>query len=197
MRPLFTIHAGEYLVGAYIEKHFKRVNVWIPARDTGIDLLVSDKENRRCVSLQVKFSKDFLVTHLAAVFQKGLRASGWWTIDADKLQKSPADYWVFVLQGFERRTTDFVVVQPRSLLRRYHSIHPVRAKKIHSYLWVTEGEQCWETRGLNHSDQLLIAEGGCHNRRRDFTSWLNKWTPVSRLNRVSGSTRASDVQLHD
>ncbi len=43
MKPLFTIHGGEYLVGSYIERHFKRVNVWVPSRDTGVDLLVSDR----------------------------------------------------------------------------------------------------------------------------------------------------------
>jgi hypothetical protein len=80
MRPLFTLHAGEYLVGAHIEQRFKRVNVWVPARDTGVDLLASDRANRGTVSLQVKFSKDFLVTHHGPEFQKELRACGWWTI---------------------------------------------------------------------------------------------------------------------
>jgi hypothetical protein len=37
MKTLFTIHAGEYLVGSHIEQHFRRVNVWIPSRDTGVD----------------------------------------------------------------------------------------------------------------------------------------------------------------
>jgi len=100
MRPLFTIHAGEYLVGAHIERSFKRVNVWVPVRDSGVDFLVSDAPNRRSISLQVKFSKDFLVTHWGPEFQKELRACGWWTINRAKLAKSPADYWVFVLQGF-------------------------------------------------------------------------------------------------
>src|SRR5713101_6816222 len=45
MKPLFTIHGGEYLVGSYIEQHFKRVNVWIPSRDKGADLLVTDRHN--------------------------------------------------------------------------------------------------------------------------------------------------------
>jgi hypothetical protein len=93
MKPLVTIHAGEYLVGAYIEQHFKRINVWIPLRDTGIDLLVSDRRNGRSLSLQVKFSKDFLVTHMGPAFQKQLRACGWWTINREKLRTSPADYW--------------------------------------------------------------------------------------------------------
>jgi hypothetical protein len=41
MRPLFTIHAGEFLVGSDIEGKFRHVNVWLPTKDTGIDLLIS------------------------------------------------------------------------------------------------------------------------------------------------------------
>jgi hypothetical protein len=42
------------------------VNVWIPTKDTGVDLLVSDRKNKKAVSLQVKFSRDFLATHMDA-----------------------------------------------------------------------------------------------------------------------------------
>ena len=90
MKPLFTVHGGEYLVGSHIEGRFRHVNVWIPSRDTGVDLLVSDQKSQRTVSLQVKFSKDFLVTHMKPEFQKSLRACGWWTINRHKLQASPA-----------------------------------------------------------------------------------------------------------
>ena len=79
MKPLFTVHAGEYLVGSHVEQTFRRVHVWVPSRDAGVDLLVSDRLNRRAVSLQVKFSKDWL-PHMLAVFQKELRACGWWTM---------------------------------------------------------------------------------------------------------------------
>ena len=136
MKPLFTVHGGEYLVGSHIEEQFRHVNVWIPSRDTGIDLLVSDQKSRRTVSLQVKFSKDFLVTHMKPAFQKNLRACGWWTINRDKLGASPADFWVFVLLGFDRRSKDYVIVPPKELLRRLESIHGLQ-KTIQSYLWVT------------------------------------------------------------
>lgn len=182
MKPLFTIHAGEYLVGSFIEQHFKRVNLWLPSRDTGIDLLVSDRRNRRAVSLQVKFSKDFLVTHKGPAFQKQLRAFGWYTINRDKLHRSPADFWVFALPGFASRTVDFVVVPRRELLRRLAVIHG-RDKTIQSYIWVTEAKRCWETRGVNKADQLLIALDEFRNRVRDLTGWLNNWDPVRRLNR--------------
>ena len=182
MKPLFTIHAGEYLVGSHIEQHFRHVNVWVPCRDTGVDLLVSDRHNRRAVSLQVKFSKDFLVTTMGPVFQKELRACGWWTIDQSKLRTSPAEFWVFVLHGFARRTVDFVIVPPRELLRRLQSIHGSQ-KTIQSYLWVTEGRRCWETRGLPRKDQLRIADGLYRVPKREFTKWLNEWGPVARLNK--------------
>ena len=181
MKPLFTVHGGEYLVGSHIEGRFKRVNVWIPSRDTGVDLLVSDHKSRRTVSLQVKFSKDFLVTHMKPQFQKSLRACGWWTINRDKLQASPADFWVFVLLGFDRRSKDYVIVPPKELLRRLKSIHGSQ-KAIQTYLWVTLGENCWETRGLKSEDQLRVAEGRYREQTRNFTKWLNNWSPVERLN---------------
>jgi hypothetical protein len=186
MKPLFTVHAGEYLVGEYIEQHFKRLNVWIPSRDTGVDLLVSDRENRRTLSLQVKFSKDYLVTDIARprapIFLKELRACGWWTIRQGKLDTSAADVWIFVLPGMARHTTDFVIVPTDQYRRRLQSIHGSLKKRIHTYLWVTEHKRCWETRGLKHKYERQIAEGEYRERRRDFTKWLNNWDPVSRLN---------------
>lgn len=64
MKPLFTVNAGEVLVDREIERQFRRVNIWIPARDRGIDLLVSDSNNKKTVSLQVKFSRDYLTAHM-------------------------------------------------------------------------------------------------------------------------------------
>jgi hypothetical protein len=57
MRPIFTIHAGEYLVATEIEKKFRDLRVWIPSKDIGIDLLVTDESQNKVASLQVKFSK--------------------------------------------------------------------------------------------------------------------------------------------
>ncbi len=182
MRPLFTLHAGEYLAAAHIERHFRNVNVWVPTRDTGVDLLVSDRRNRDSVALQVKFSKDFLVTHMGPEFQRGMRACGWWTLSRDKLRRSAADYWVFVLQGFASRSVDYVVVPPKELLRRLQKVHGPQ-KIFQTYFWVTEGKRCWETRGLKRSDQLLISLKEFSDGTRDFSKWLNAWSPVARLNR--------------
>jgi hypothetical protein len=61
VRPLFTVHAGEFLVGQHIESTFKDKKVWVPTKDSGVDLLlVTNAENTKAITLQVKFSRDFL-----------------------------------------------------------------------------------------------------------------------------------------
>ena len=49
-----AIHAGEYLVASHIEQHYKRVNVWIPSRDTGVDLLISDSRSQQTLRASIK-----------------------------------------------------------------------------------------------------------------------------------------------
>ena len=92
MKPLFTVHAGEFLAGCEIERKF-RVNVWIPAKDTGVDFLVSDRNNRTTASIQVKFSRNYLVTNMKdAVFHANLRTTGWWTPTRKQIENSRAEY---------------------------------------------------------------------------------------------------------
>ena len=181
MRALFTVHAGELLAGEYVERRFRDVNVWVPSRDSGVDLLVTDRANRRAVSLQVKFSRDFLVTHMAPQFQKPLRACGWWSLNRKKLAASKADYWVFTLIGFAGRSTDYIVVPRKELLRRLDRIHG-SANRMDVYLWVTEKDRCWATRDLKHQDHERIAMGKFRNPTRDFTRFLNNWGAIARLN---------------
>jgi hypothetical protein len=106
---MFTIHAGEYLVGLHIQQRFPDLNVWVPAKDSGIDLLLTDRENRRTVSWQVKDGKDFLPGKPAKVQEK-LRCLSWFKLNATKLDESPAELWVFVLHSFKKDDPDFVVV---------------------------------------------------------------------------------------
>ncbi|MEX1204712.1 MAG: hypothetical protein WEB85_05630, partial [Dongiaceae bacterium] len=84
------------------------------------------------------------------------------------------------LVGFARRSTDFVILKPSDLLKRFDVIHG-RSGKIQTYLWVTEKDRCWETRGLNRPDHLLIAQGQFNNTERDFTAYLNNWQPIKDL----------------
>lgn len=186
MKPIFTIHAGEFLVGCEIEKLFKKVKVWIPAKDTGIDLLVSNNGNTKTVSLQVKFSRDYLATNAKdSSILSGLRAGGWWTPTRQKIKESEAQYWVFVLVGFANRSTDFIIIKPDDLLKRLDAINGKTVKKFNIYFWVTKDNKCYETRNLDKSDKLLIAKKKFNNKNYDFTTHLKKlkdWTPLKILN---------------
>ncbi len=179
MRPIFTIHAGEFLLGAHLEAAFKGINIWIPAKDTGVDLLITDRGNKNAVSFQVKFSRDFLTTHMEALFQKPLRVCGWFSLERKKIVKSTADYWAFVLIGSKKRSRDFILIEPAELLRRLDAIHGEQ-KRFQLYLWVTEKERCWDARG-SKSEQRQIAEGTFEDKNRDFEAYLNDWHMVKRL----------------
>ena len=180
VKPIFTIHAGEYLVGSYIENKFKNLRVWIPTKDTGIDLLVTDNKNKKAVSVQVKFSKDFLSMNRSDILRQELKAIGWWSLNRDKIQKSSADLWVFVLYALDQKKFDFIIIPPRELLKRFQSIHG-KERNIQTYFSVTKKNKCWETRNLKKADQVRIALDEYKNTQRDFTQHLNNWAPLRAL----------------
>ncbi|MBU3980209.1 MAG: hypothetical protein KJ550_09125 [Proteobacteria bacterium] len=183
MQPLFTIHAGEYLVGSHIEQELRdkdgnKFNVWVPSKDTGIDLLVTNHNNSKVVSIQVKFSKDFLVTHGRPEYQKKLTSCGWWTLNRNKIHESPADFWVFVLHTFNQTNRQYVIVPPKQLSEILNELHP-NVKSLQTYLWVTASKKCWETRGLKKKETDLIVDDNYRgNDKRNFSDFLNNWKRV-------------------
>jgi|SRR6266700_148349 hypothetical protein len=180
MRPIFTIHAGEFLLGAHLEATFKGLNIWVPAKDTGVDLLITNRKNERAVSFQVKFSRDFLTTHMEALFQKPLRVCGWFSLERQKIARSTADYWAFVLIGSKKRSRDFIFIEPADLLRRLEAVHG-NQKRFQLYLWVTEEDRCWDARGLSKPERRQIAGGTFEDKDRDFTAYLDDWQMVKSL----------------
>lgn len=177
MKPLFTVHAGEYLVGEYIERNFRSCNVWLPSKDTGIDLLVTDKNNRKGVSLQVKFSKDYPSDN-SPLLQSRMLAAGWWRLDARKIEKSNADFWIFVIPSFVKTEISFIIFPRDELLLRYKAIPATAKQRIDSFLRVTKTKRCWEARGLPKADLELIALDRFSDEKRDFTELLNAWKQI-------------------
>jgi hypothetical protein len=172
MRPIFTIHAGEYLVATRIEESFPHLRIWIPSSDTGIDLLVTDAHQNKVASLQVKFSKDHIGTKEAT--SPEILSVGWWTLNRKKIAASTADLWVFVLYQFHTRRFDFVVISPSDLLSRFDALG-VRTDTIQTYFSVTKHARCWQTRGLSKGDEVKVCSGEYENTDRDFTKNLNRW----------------------
>lgn len=185
MQPIFAIHAGEYLVGSHIEQNIRdesgnKINVWIPSKDTGIDILVTNHDNSKTASIQVKFSKDFLVTHGRAEYQDKLISCGWWTLNRKKIQESSADYWVFVLHTFNEKNMQYVIITPNELSKRLNALHP-GTESLQTYLWVTANKKCWETRGLKKEEtNSIVNDDYSENdkKNRNFSDFLNNWGPM-------------------
>lgn len=183
MRSIFTVHAGEFIVGEHLERTYEGLNIWVPAKDTGIDLLVTNSTNSKGVSFQVKFSRDFLATDIGPEFQTPMRVCGWLKLHRSRIESSSAQFWVFVLIGSKARSRDYVVIEPGELLKRLKAAHPQDYARgiFQVYLWVTEKGQCWETRGLVRDDQLRIAEGKFQNTERNLTKYLSNWKMIEGL----------------
>ncbi len=185
MKPLFTIHAGEYLVGLHVPKYLKALkpNVWIPAKDTGIDLLVTDSSNQHAVSLQVKYGKDFLPEMKKPDLRRSLRCRSWFTLNRTKLNKSQAQFWVFVLRGFESDAPDFVVIPKTELQQRMKGKHTSERGTLQIYLCSTKEKKnrCWEMRDIRREAERQIAEGTYKDPVRDFTKYLNEagWAAIA------------------
>lgn len=174
MRPIFTVHAGEYLVASELERRFPQHRIWIPSKDSGIDLLVTGDDCSKVASLQVKFSKDHLASGNELRATSHIRSGGWWAINRKKLKESKADYWVLVLCRFNSRKYDYVTIKPRELAARYDAIAP-EVDVIQSYFWVTQADKCWETRALGKAHLGEICAETFQDEHRDFTSFLNCW----------------------
>lgn len=181
MKPLFTIHAGEYLTGCFIEQHFKKCRVWVPAKDTGIDLLVTDSTCSRPVTLQVKFSKDFMPTHMGDFYKNKLKVCTWFQFTEEAISRSDADYWVLVMQSHAYAKAQFLVMPPSVLLSRISAYHGVK-KKYDLYFWTNAQECCWESRGLVECDRKKITDDTLGMPERDFSEFLNDWKPLEEIN---------------
>ncbi len=178
MKTLFTVHAGEFLVGSEIEQQIPDANVWLPSKDTGIDLLVTNSRNTRAVTLQVKYSRDF-VPRMESELTQRLRASGWWTYRRKKLRASKADLWAFVLPSFEYKETHYLLITPKELDRRVLATHG-KQTLYQSYFCVTEKRRCWDARGLPKKDRILIANDTYTDEERNFTQYLDAWKELER-----------------
>jgi hypothetical protein len=178
MKPLFTIHVGEFLVGDHIIRRLgHKFDVWVPTKDSGVDLLVTRKGRRGAsVGLQVKFSRGFGIREDMA---RHMLAIGWYKIDPKKIKKSQADLWVFVILTLKHEE-HFVVIPTRELRKR---IPRGSSTLWHLYLSVFDDKSCYQTRDLNTEEKLELHHRGVRDRRRDFSEWLGQWTLLDKLTR--------------
>jgi len=180
VKPIFTLHAGEFVFGEHVEKRFRNVNLWVPTKDTGIDFLLSDKANGATVSVQVKMSRDYRPPHAATNFDNFLEAAGWFVFSRKALEGSQADIWSIVLVSHQRKSQPiFVNLPPSELLRKLVAIHGWQ-KNYHLYPWVT-AVGCLEGRGMRKADKAKLVDGDFDLGERDLSRYLDNWSFIEQL----------------
>lgn len=180
MQPLFTVHAGEYLVGAHLERCWgEEVAIWLPSKDLGIDLLLTRRSTgvggQRFVSLQVKYSKDYVADGTVSRLPDG-SVSGWWKFAPSELENSSADFWVLVIVPPDKGGTRYIVIRPDELLDRLRRLRD-NAQRLDFYL-AASGDHCFETRGLSAARRSQVFGDPEQYEDRDFSRFLDGWSPI-------------------
>jgi hypothetical protein len=110
-----------------------------------------------------------------------LLAGGWLTIAHDKIEKSTAEYWVFILVSHERKMKPkYIIIPPSELLKRMVKIHG-KFKNYHFYPWVLDTGVALQGRGLSKKEKAQVATGEYMLKERDFTEYLECWEPLEKI----------------
>jgi len=153
MRPIFSLHAGEYLVGNAIYENLEdEFDVWVPGKDIlGVDLLLTSKAPaKRSIKVQVKFSKDFT--------NPELDAGSWFALFPEKIKESNADFWVFAIYTIKNGVF-YIVIPTSELIKRIPVLS--KNKKWNLYLNVRNKSKCYDER----NDAHVV----------DYSQFLNNW----------------------
>jgi hypothetical protein len=181
MRPIFTVHAGEFLIGEYIEKKYPKLNVWVPSKDTGVDLLVTNKANSESVSLQVKLSRDYRSIQTVDEFVQNMSVAGWLMLDHKKISASTANLWVFILVSHEKRVEPkHLIIEPQQLLRQLVATHG-ESKRYNFYPWVMKNSVALDGRGLSVSDKNRLLAENFELGARNYSNCLANWDALDKL----------------
>jgi hypothetical protein len=179
MKPIFTVHAGEFLVGDHINRKFKsQLDVWLPTKDRGADLLVTRRDGKgKSVALQVKFSRSF--HEHDEEYGPHVLATSWYVLDTKKVRDSPAQVWVFVFMTLKMEK-HFVLIPTRDLQKR---IPRGCGSKWHLYLWACRDDRCYQVRYLDPDARTYAVTHGVKDQALDFSEWVNNWSLLRRLTR--------------
>ena len=168
--------ASQYLVGTHLELVFRGCRVWVPSKDSGIDLLLTNASCSRTVPLQVKYSRDYVDSSPADLAFAGITRSSFISVQRRKLKTSPARYWIIVLHSFVSKSPRFLIVTPRELLKRIEAHHG-HQDTYRLYFCVIGETKCWELRCPVAEKRKALASGSIAP-SRDFSGFLDDWSRI-------------------
>ena len=192
MRPIFTIHAGEFIFGEEVERVAPKARLWMPTKDTGVDFFITGALRKSGVGVQVKMSRDYRPLQASSKFDEALEGAGWFVFSAKKLATSEADIWSLLVVSRERRKRPyFINIPPRVLLENLRRVHGEQTS-YHLYVWVISARKiagnpssnellCLEGRNIKEEGKAAIVTGDFQFGDRNLTKYLESWEFLERL----------------
>ena len=163
IRNLWSLKPGECIVAEEIMKNLRRMQVYFPIYDVGIDLLIVKRSKH--VWIQVKQSRHYT----GHVWKSGHEGHSWHQIKKKLLEKSGrADFYVFLtylpsigrhrISRFENR---FLIV-PTEELRRRAKIKDAGKPGVYSF--------CFHFEDKRVRDERITVE--INDERADYSQFL-------------------------
>lgn len=188
MRPIFTIHAGEFLFGEALKKEAPLCELWLPIKDTGIDFLVTGDHLEKPIGVQVKMSRDYSPPVARTDFERQQSCGGWLTINLGKLAASQASIWSIVVVSNERKRKPHFINVPKNVL--YEKVSAAvsgeasKSKSVHFYPSVLRSKPrgkgdsiCINTRGMTKSEKNNVANDWSNiEAKRDLSPFFDNWS---------------------
>lgn len=147
MKNLWSLQVGEAIVAEEMQKHLpKHFQVFIPLNNQlkNVDLIVSNLNSQKFLTLQVKESREY---------HKG-KADGWFTIPKNKVmtKKNSVDFYVFLIYSAKPTKTkfvhhtDFIIVPASVLKKKSKNKKPTKKGILHYYFCVSGNNMAIESR---------------------------------------------------
>lgn len=177
MVPFISLHPGEVFVGNFIESNFKRLNLWIPAKDSGVDLLVTSISNNSSISIQVKSSRDYNM-----MVDSGIKSGSFFNVRRNNLISSPAKLWIFVQHSARSKgwCQDYIVFERDELVVQLEEVFG-SPEQYTIYFSITGDGRVWITRGVPRKSLANMYGGDPAYRNREVLGKLNNWEALKSL----------------
>ncbi|MFH1227001.1 MAG: hypothetical protein V1701_03735 [Planctomycetota bacterium] len=165
MKNFYTLNPGEFFVAQELRKQEKDLQIFLPLKDIGTDLLAIGPKTRHICRIQVKESR---------YYGTGERhAHSWHTVAKKKLKRDTADIFVFVTyvligkgkkKGFQQ---EYIVIPRKKLLNICRHKKLVKRKSYAFY--------------FSFQDKKVLDIREDRNKGINFTKYHNKWDLIKQI----------------